>query len=93
MTLSHLDLQRISLRSEGALILADGLKGNCSLVSLNLRGNELGVKCSQLLFEAICTTQIIVLDVSENPFSNQGIGNLSKFLIGNPNCKVHRLNI
>ena len=63
----------ISLASDGAKVLADGLKHCINLQKLDISSNSIGADGAEALSEALkCCTALNFIDISCNPIENKG---------------------
>ena len=71
--LQFLNVSWTSLCNDGSKILLEGLKDNKTLLSLSLKGNEITHEISHELTEALISSALEYLDLSDNNLGNAGI--------------------
>jgi GTPase SAR1 family protein len=94
--LTHLSLENISIRDEGAMMLCDTLtKGLRKLNELHVRRCELTDRCIPTLVKALQDErcQLTVLSLGNNAIGDEGVGMLFEDALTNEHCKLTNLNL
>ena len=80
--IENLDLSSNSIKTEGFRYLINGLKGNEIMKKLNVSNNEIDEKGIFYLKDNLKNCKVEYLDLSLNPFGNEGCIAISKCLMG-----------
>lgn len=95
--IEFIDLSNNFLEDESCRFLADGIATLTKLKSLNLSGNAITQQGLKTLVDKLlplastCMTSLELLDLSHNPFGNEGIGQLARLTDQCPSLRSLRL--
>jgi len=93
-TLTEMELQlQFSFGAEGAAALAEALKTNTTLTSINLEYNDLGAEGAKALVETLKTnTTLTSIELGNNNIGPEGAKALAKVLKTNTTLTIIKLN-
>lgn len=93
--ITFLNLFGTSLTSDSLEYIAEGLKGNSSLLYLNIGYNDICPKNLSSLVNVLSSTHVQDLNLEQNRLGDEGVRILSTQLIAekDPKCKINKLNL
>ena len=78
--LAILNIAGTGITSEGLDLLVSGIRGNTSLVSLDLENNSIGAKGAEKLVKAVSGGEIKMLNLTCNKLGDEGAAHVAKLL-------------
>ena len=78
--LAILNIAGTGITSEGLDLLVSGIRGNTSLVSLDLENNSIGAKGAEKLSRAVSGSEIKVLNLTFNKLGDEGAAHIARLL-------------
>lgn len=89
--LTHLNLAGTAVGAEGLVHLTNGLRGNRSLLTLNIANNGLVGKTIEAFARVISSTRLKVLNLAENRLGVAGCDSISRMFQGY--CPLHSIDL